>query len=279
MDRRNAQSELGALPDEYFARQLSHVRDRLLAAIRRDPSASLEALLADPDYAKIGERVVEYAWIARRLILDRDRGVRDRLLDVGCVLNNPIVSDIVMDCCSSIWLMNPSPEPLAYSERAALLLADSRQHFLSPSETFPRVTCFSTLEHVGMNNLRYGGDAGAVTRETEHPEDEAMPSLLSLWKLTAPGGELSISVPFGPFEYLFAPGDPLPIYYTFDRDRLLRLLGAVPAAAAQWTIDVWKVVPGLGWAKSSVEERGLLPHATSCVGAGAVAIASITRPH
>src|SRR4051794_24996592 len=68
MNRRNERSELGGLPDEYFERQLSLVRDRLLAGIRRNPAADLGQLLADPDYAKIGERVVEYAWIAKRLL-------------------------------------------------------------------------------------------------------------------------------------------------------------------------------------------------------------------
>lgn len=276
MNRRNARSELGGLPDEYFARQLSMIRDRLIAVIRRNPAADLEALLADPEYARIGERVVEYAWIAQRLLKSTRKG-RSRLLDVGCVMNNAIVSDVVMECCESIWFMNPSPEPLAYKERVAYLLADSRKHFLAAQEQFARVTCFSTLEHVGMNNLRYGGEDGVVTRDTQHPEEHAKQSIVSLWNLTAPGGELAISVPFGPFEYLYWQGEERPIYYTFDAPRLRNLLSAAPVPAARWNVEIWKVVPGHGWKATTENDMSILPHATQCVGAGAVAIASIRK--
>jgi len=192
-------------------------------------------------------------------------------------MNNAIIADVVAPCCESIWFMNPSIEPLAYRERVAYLVCDSRKHFLGRSEQFSRVTCFSTLEHVGMNNLRYGGDDGVVTRDTQHPEEHAKQSLTSPWNLTAPGGELAISVPYGPFEYLSWQGEERPIYYNFDEPRLRNLLSAAPAPADRWNVEVWKVVPAYGWTACTPGDATILPHATGCVGAGAVAIASILK--
>lgn len=277
LNRRSEHSELYPLPAEYFPRQLTLVRARLIAAIRQNPEERLATRLADPDYAKIGERVVEYGWIARNLILDAESGKKGRLLDVGSVMNNDIVVDIVMECCDSIWFMNPAAEPLVYKERAAYFLTDPRKHFLKAEEVFDRVTCFSTLEHVEMNNLRYGGGLGLVTSKTQHPEEYAKSSLACLWGLTALGGNLVISVPFGPFEYLYLDGDDAPIYYTFDRERLLNLLSSISVPVGQWSIEIYKVVPNHGWVLTDIDDSKILPHAVQCVGAGGVAIASLVK--
>jgi hypothetical protein len=137
---------------------------------------------------------------------------------------------------------------------------------------FDVVTCLSTLEHVGMNNVRYGGERGLVSSSTSHPEEHAKALLPALWKLTAPGGQLCLSVPFGPFEYLFSPGDPDPIYYTFDGERLLNLMSALKLPSQAVEIQIFKVVPGKGWDPTDIKDKEILPHAVNCVGAGGVAL-------
>lgn len=276
--RRNERSEVLSLSRDFFERQKSLIRDRLIPAIRDNPELELANRLADPEYAEFGERVVEYGWVAKWLLGFARRDPGPRLLDVGCVMNNAVIADVVMECCSAIYLMNPSPEAFAYSERAGFILADCRRHFLSDEETFPIVTCFSTLEHVGMNNLRYGGDAGEVTSAMQHPEEVAKSALQSLFRLTAPNGSLALSVPFGPFEYLYVVGDARPIHYTFDRERLLNFLGAIDLPIRAWNIEIYKVVPGWGWMAADLADDNILPYAKNCVGAGAVAIVSVTKP-
>jgi SAM-dependent methyltransferase len=55
---------------------------------------------------------------------------------------------------------------------------------------FDRIVCVSTLEHVGMNNARYG----AVE---ERDPQSALPAVRELMRVLAPGGTLFISVPYG----------------------------------------------------------------------------------
>lgn len=275
--RRSPRSELGGLPADYFARQTILVRDQLIANVRRSTGAQLSDLLCDPCYSTVGERVVEYGWIAQKLLALKGEVKRPKLLDVGCVLNNAIITDLVLDTCECIWLMNPSPEPIAYSERAAYVLADPSRHLLPDNLRFDIVTCLSTLEHVGMNNARYGGGRGPVASTTAHPEEHAKALLPCLWNLTAPGGQLCLSVPFGPFEYLFSPGDPDPIYYTYDEERLLNLLSAIEEPVHSVDIQIYKVIPGEGWVSTDIKDKEILPHAVNCVGAGGAALVTFRR--
>ena len=277
LNRRNARSELGNVPLDYFARQTKLVRDRLIHNLRDSSNSQLCNFLSDPEYSTLGERVVEYGWIGQKLIALKGEAKRPKILDVGCVMNNLIVTELVLDTCEFIWLMNPSPEHIAYAERAAYILADPRKHFLPDGLKFDIVTCLSTLEHVGMNNVRYGGERGPVTRDTSHPEEHAKALLPSLWDLTAPGGQLCLSVPFGPFEYLFSPGDPDPIYYTYDEERLLNLISALEGQVHSVDIQIYKVIPGHGWVATDIKDKEILPQAVNCVGAGGTALVTFRR--
>ena len=57
-------------------------------------------------------------------------------------------------------------------------------------EQFDRIICISTLEHVGMNNTRYG--AGG-----EHAPESSATAVRELMRVLAPGGTLLITVPYG----------------------------------------------------------------------------------
>src|SRR5690606_8066719 len=60
-------------------------------------------------------------------------------------------------------------------------------------DLFDTVICFSTLEHVGMDNSIYGASAHSA----EDPDEEAARALEELDRVLAPGGTLLISVPYG----------------------------------------------------------------------------------
>src|SRR3954466_8589924 len=79
LTRRNERSELQPLAPAYFERQLTLMRE-VSAALRRNPAVKLEELLARPELSEIGERVVEYGWIARALLQRFDAGRRTRLM-------------------------------------------------------------------------------------------------------------------------------------------------------------------------------------------------------
>ena len=58
---------------------------------------------------------------------------------------------------------------------------------------FTIVLCLSTIEHVGMDNRIYGSDVDAASK----PTTEARRAMAELHRVTAPGGTLLLSVPYG----------------------------------------------------------------------------------
>jgi len=74
-------------------------------------------------------------------------------------------------------------------DRVGYLFGDLRDLPLKDA-SFHRVLCVSTLEHVGMDNSRYGG---GVERDPE----SALGAVGELRRVLAPGGLLFLTVPFG----------------------------------------------------------------------------------
>ena len=58
---------------------------------------------------------------------------------------------------------------------------------------FDTVVSVSTLEHVGMDNTRYGGHAARA----QEPDEALRAATGELRRVTRPGGQILITVPFG----------------------------------------------------------------------------------
>jgi hypothetical protein len=176
-----------------------------------------------------------------------------------------------------IWLMNPAIERLSYPDRVAYILGDVRGHRLPRDLKFDVVTCLSTIEHVGLDTRRYGGPGGETNVDVDRPERNAFSLMGKLFDLVRPGGSLLISVPFGPFEYVYDYGSDLPAYYIFDGSRLESLLGSLPKGAALLNLAIYKIVPNVGWVPTTSDDATILPYAQDCAAAAGVALISVRK--
>ena len=142
--------------------------------------------------AGIDERVVEFPWVFHRVSALAQPG--SRVLDAGSVLNHAPLQH---------WWESAGLPPVSVvtlaPERHARVSATFRYEFADLRELpyrdgwFSVVVCISTLEHVGMDNARYGSSA-ALSSE---PVDEATRALQELRRVTRDGGTLLLSVPVG----------------------------------------------------------------------------------
>jgi SAM-dependent methyltransferase len=146
--------------------------------------------------AGIDERVVEYPWLFERVaaLAAGASGGAPRALDAGSVLNHWRI----LDRWRAAGLPPVSIVTLAYegfaqpSNDVRYEFADLRQlPYLD--EWFTIVLCLSTIEHVGLDNRIYGSTVSA----TSNPTAESRDAMAELHRVTARGGSLLLSVPFG----------------------------------------------------------------------------------
>lgn len=134
----------------------------------------------------LDERVVELAWL-----LAQDPG--GRVLDAGSSLNHEHVLDCFLSRFESLTIATLEPEEISFSERrVAYVYADLRE-LPFRDQWFDTVVCISTLEHVGMDNSRYGS---SLPRSGE-PQRELLDALDELTRVLRPGGRFLATVPFG----------------------------------------------------------------------------------
>jgi hypothetical protein len=279
--RRFPGGRLKPLPTSFFESQDRQLAETLLPkaweiGVAGASFEQLLPLLANSESALLSERLVEYSWAIWN-IARLSRGGKYHLADAGCVMNRGIVADYVLRACEMIWFMNPAQERLAYTQRAAYVIGDVRQHRLPESLRFKIITCLSTLEHVGMDTKRYGGPGGEINVDVDRPEKNAIPLVEALYKLLAPDGTLLLSIPYGPFEYVYDYDGELPAYYTFDRPRAEALLAPIVGHGANVSTSYYKVVPGHGWIETSRDDDGILAYAERCSGAGGIMLAAIAK--
>jgi SAM-dependent methyltransferase len=162
---------------------------------------TIEDALGDPDLlarfrsgarlpagygAGLDERVVEYPWL-----LAHHRGGPS--LDAGSTLNHDYVLDRVLPALAPLHVTTLRPEASAFHERGvSYVYADLRDLPLR-DRRFATVICASTLEHVGMDNTRYGGAAARA----DDPDAEVWRAVSELVRVAAPGGAILVTVPYG----------------------------------------------------------------------------------
>lgn len=155
-----------------------------------------EAIL-NPRASNHGERVAEYAFISYLL----EELKPSSILDVGCVLNNPIISDFVKPR-SLISFLNPAQEKVIYQKYGYFKFP--LMEWTSPL-TFSLVTCLSTIEHMGFDNTRYGVDEADQGWDWSRCVEEVIRSVDMLLSMTATGGTMVASCPYGLKEYVLMP--------------------------------------------------------------------------
>ena len=266
--RRSSGARLQGLSASFFRRQEA-VLTPLMTHVARSRGIDPELLLGH-EQARAGERLVEYPF-ALKTLLEAAGEQKISLLDVGCALNNPAVADYLSDITDCIWFLNPSVETLLVPPPVAYVVSDIRDAPLPDHLKWDFVTCLSVLEHVGMDNTRYGGGPAEFEGECRNPHRYAIEAALAILRLVAPGGSFLFSVPYGVFEYVYDHDEPeAPIYYSFNHQQLQEFLEAVDGFDLNATI--YKVVPEHGWTETDPSDSEITPYAKGCSGAGAVAL-------
>jgi SAM-dependent methyltransferase len=274
LNRRYLGGQLRGFTADFFV-----ARERVLRPVMaeiEERGKFVPKMLQRDIFARYDERVIEYP-VALDALLEMRRRGRGRLLDVGCLLNNRIISDQVRKHARSVWLWNANLEKLVYPEGLVYVISDMRKPILPEEASFDLVTCLSTLEHVGMDNTRYGGKPAEFTGEITNPERFAVEGLQNIMRYVAPNGRLLVSVPFGAFEFLYLYGEPnKAIYYTFDRTRVETLMRALDGFEIK--VSVYRVIPQNGWFPAGLEEdQEMLRHADGCASAGGVVFIDAMR--
>ena len=273
--RRKQGGQLQGFQKEFFQLKEHHIPKLVQTVLENDGLRDADLLL--PEYSTLDERVVEYAFAAE-CIAKAPRKGKLRLLDVGCVLNNQAIAAALDAHCDLLWLMNPSLEKPARADNIAYLLGDARAFSMPADLRFDLVTCLSTLEHFGMDNTRYGGTPAEFQGVIHDPERFALKGLENMANWVKPCGQILVSVPYGPFEYLYVEGQPeKPIYYTFDAPRLRTLQRLLSEKEFEVSTTIFKVVPEVGWTRCEIDDPHILRHAEDCASAGAVAFLLATR--
>jgi SAM-dependent methyltransferase len=131
------------------------------------------------------ERIIEIPWVFARVPTWHGA----RVLDVGTAFAPFFYRQWLASLARQVELHVVDLAP-AWIRRATVHRADVRRLPFA-SETFDAVTCISTLEHIGLDNRRYGvGDEPSASR----PDVLA---LRELRRVTRPGGRVLVTVPAG----------------------------------------------------------------------------------
>ncbi len=211
--------------------------------------------LSRPEFAYIDERVVEYPWVLRRLVGGQ------RLLDVGCVLNYDFCVNILKAKYQQIYFQNLVPQALV-SERSFFQVVQDIRVPIWYEGTFDTVTCLSTLEHVGMDNVIYTKIHEKDTRPTDY-----IRAVEELIRIVKPGGQVLITVPFG-------RPDNLGWIQVFGPEQVYQLMHA--AKPHQATVEFFRSSPQ-GWQRASQTDCEQCIFGQDVPEAGAVAALEIIK--
>lgn len=191
--------------------------------------ASDGALPLPPGYGvAMDERLVELPWV-------HASGLGGRMLDAGSALNHAEVLTHLAPNVSDLHIVTLEPEAHAFtSARISYVFADLRE-LPYKDGLFDTVVSVSTLEHVGMDNARYGVDGLQGTT----PDHELALALRELKRVTRPGGTMLITVPYG-------RPDDFGWFRVFDRAGVERMVEVLEPAGSTTTVyrydaDGWQV--------------------------------------
>jgi SAM-dependent methyltransferase len=170
--------------------ELRRQREREIVELIEARAVRWEAPLRTepPIGAGMDERVVELPLARQFLEVDPDAWA----LDAGASLNLRFFRATLGDDSPRLVHLTQSgtrEQALFDGDRASYVFGDLRQIPFQKS-LFDRVLCVSTLEHVGLDNTRYGAAADSDL-------GSYVTAVREMGRVLAPGGKLLITVPVG----------------------------------------------------------------------------------
>jgi SAM-dependent methyltransferase len=174
-----------------LTRAAKNARDRRIADVMSKGGAPLDGKMDWSHRFAIGldERAIEMP-LALRIARLHDPG---EVLDAGAALNVPVVRQVVGRPTARLthFTLPGVNEPVLAGDEDRFTYAFGDLRAMPyPDASFDRIVCVSTLEHVGMDNARYGVSS-------EDDAGSARSALSELIRVLVPNGELFVTVPYG----------------------------------------------------------------------------------
>lgn len=255
-------SKLGA---EYFNMAAPFIK-QLVDRIR--VGQPLQNVLRNFDGRLFTERVVEYPYFVSWL-LDGLEG--EVLLDVGGVLNNDLVVDVIKERCSEIIFCNAGKEPEIFGDSSfAHYLISEIEKAVFAEGAFSLVTCLSTIEHIGFDNSQYGIKTPA--RYSMATDEPLLQVAALLAKALVPGGRMLLSFPYGKREVIEHPATKKIASQVFGVQSIKLLRRMLRELGVKMKIDVFQAQSN-GWIKVTPTTCSAR-YAENCPAAAAVALIS-----
>jgi ubiquinone/menaquinone biosynthesis C-methylase UbiE len=132
-----------------------------------------------------------------------------------------------------------NPEPVSFTERGISYVYGDLRNLPFRDGIYDTIICISTLEHVGMDNSRYGAEPTVRS----DPASALHDAVAELKRVLAHGGALLVTVPYGqPEDYGW--------FRQFDATAVEELVSHM--SPKQHTVDVYGYSRN-GWQASSLE--------------------------
>jgi SAM-dependent methyltransferase len=141
---------------------------------------------------RLDARIIEIPWV-----LSRIPAGADRFLDAGSALNHEFVLNSSALAGQQITIVTLAPEGQAFWQLGVSYVFGDLRKLDFRDDLFDSVACISTIEHIGMDNSMYAGNADIALRGDPA---EFLLAVQELKRVLKPGGRLFISFPFGRYE-------------------------------------------------------------------------------
>jgi SAM-dependent methyltransferase len=163
-------------------REETHLR----ASMTRDYDLFAEGGHLPEHYGRgLSERAVEFGWLCAQ-------HPRGRTLDAGSTLNHPYVLDNILPEVDALTIVTLAPEDRNFPGRGVEYVYADLRHLPFDTATFDTIVSISVMEHVGLDNTRYGANA-----ERGDPQEQARRAMFELARVAKPGAQIVLTVPFG----------------------------------------------------------------------------------
>lgn len=191
----------------------------------------------------LDERCVELPWLVA--MLGAGAG---RTLDAGSALNHAVVLDAVLPLVDRLDVVTLAPEAECHWRRGVSYLFEDLRLLPFRDDLYDTVACVSTLEHVGFDNTPFSHDP----LHRERAPMDFLDAVRELRRVTAPGGRLLLTVPFGRRQQFAG-------FQQFDLELLERAVDAYGPAEAElgyyrYTSQGWELSDAAGCADAEYVE-------------------------
>jgi len=142
----------------------------------------------------LDDRVVEYPWVLSRISVLNNGS----LLDAGSTLNFKEILESPALKNKRITIINLNPEENCFWQKGISYVFGDLRNLPFKDNCFDYITCISTLEHIGMDNVLY-------TKDSKYKEEKIFDfekAILELKRVLKEEGKLFITIPFGKYQNL-----------------------------------------------------------------------------